>query len=77
MDIIKQNISDIKNYIKIGDITNAIKSLNIVLSIQANNSYAKKTIKKIEKKHDLKITISSSPPELINELVKTLKVLTY
>jgi tetratricopeptide (TPR) repeat protein len=68
VEVIKQNISNAKSYIKIGNYNNAVNCLNTILSIQPNNIYAKKTIKKIEKKHDIKKIFSSSPPELINEL---------
>ena len=68
MEIVKQNISQAKRYIRNQNYDDAMVVLNKVLSFQPNNFYAKKTKKKIKDKVSSNYSIEE-PQELIDDLI--------
>ena len=68
MEIVKQNISQAKRYIRNQNYDDALVVLNKVLSFQPNNIYAKKTKKKIKDKVSSNYSIEE-PQELIDNLI--------
>ena len=68
MEIVKQNISQAKRFIRNQNYEDALVILDKVLSFQPNNIYAKKTKRKIKDKVTCNYSIEE-PQELIDNLI--------
>lgn len=65
MEIVKQNISQAKRFIRNQNYEDALVVLNKVLSFQPNNIYAKKTKKKLK----IKLVVITQPKSHKSSLI--------